>query len=327
MRRRDFIALIGGTVAGWPLSVVAEDADKFMHIGYLGPSLKAPSTAAQYQGFLNRLKQAGFAERQNFAVDYRRVDDPRGPFAVMAEPMRPPPKLIIAHGPEAGLQAVVGASQFIPIVIIAVNYDPIERGYVKSLAQPGGNITGVFYRQLELAVKEVELLAEAFPDRNRLGVLWDAVSADEFQAAVWTARSHSLELQSLELENPPYDFPAAFRDLADRGAQMVLILSSPYFTEHRPQLASLAVEHRLPSMYIFRPYVDVGGLMSYGVDQSAMMERTAALVAKILSGAKPADLPLEQAAKFELVVNLKTANAIGVTLPTAILLRADQVIE
>src|SRR5262249_15528209 len=103
MRRRDFIALIGGTVAGWPLSVVAEDADKFR-----------PSTAGQYQGFLNHLKQAGFAEGQNLAVDYRRVDDPSGPFAVMAEPMRPPPKLIIAHGPEAGLQAVVGASQFIP---------------------------------------------------------------------------------------------------------------------------------------------------------------------------------------------------------------------
>jgi putative ABC transport system substrate-binding protein len=327
MRRREFIALSGGAVAGWPLSALAEETDRFMHIGYLGPSLKAPSTAAQYQGFLNHLKQAGFIEGQNLTVDYRRVDDPRGPFVVMAEPMRPPPKLIIAHGPETALQAVVGASQFIPIVIIAINYDPIERGYVKSLAQPGGNITGVFYRQLELAVKEVELLAEAFPDRNRLGVLWDAVSADEFQAAMRTARSHSLELQSLKLENPPYDFPAAFRDLTDRGAQMVLILSSPYFTEHRPQLAELAIQHRLPSMYIFRPYVDAGGLMSYGVNQSAMMESTAALVAKILKGAKPADLPIEQAAKFELVVNLKTAKAIGVTLPTAILLRADQVIE
>jgi putative ABC transport system substrate-binding protein len=327
MRRRDFIALIGGTLADWPRSALAEDADKVIHIGYLGPSLKAPSTAAQYQVFLNHLKQSGFTEGQNLAVDYRRVDDPRGPFAVMAEPMRPPPKLIIAHGPEAALQAVVGASQFIPIVIIAINFDPIERGYVKSLAQPGGNITGVYYRQLELTVKEVELLAEAFPDRKRLGILWDAISTDEFQAATRTARSHSLELQPLKLENPPYDFPAAFRDLADKGAQMVLILSSPYFTEHRPEIAALAIEHRLPTMYIFRPYVDAGGLMSYGVDQSAVMESTAALVAKILKGAKPADLPLEQAVKFELVVNLKTAKAIGVTLPTAILLRADQVIE
>jgi putative tryptophan/tyrosine transport system substrate-binding protein len=327
MRRREFITLIGGTVAGWPFSVLAEDTDKFIHIGYLGPSLNVPSTAALYQGFLNHLRQAGFAEGQNLTVDYRRVDDPRGPFAVMAEPIRPPPKLIIAQGPEAALQAVVGASQFIPIVIIAINYDPIERGYVKSLAQPGGNITGVFYRSLELAAKEVELLAEAFPDRNRLGVLWDAVSADEFQAAVQTARSHSLELRSLKLENPPYDFPTAFRDLADGGAQMVVILSSPYFVEHRPQVAALAIQYRLPSMYRFRSYVDAGGLMSYGVDQSAMMERTAALVAKILRGAKPADLPIEQAAKFELVVNLKTAKAISVTLPTAILLRADQVIE
>jgi putative ABC transport system substrate-binding protein len=128
MRRREFITLIGGTVAGWPFSVLAEDTDKFIHIGYLGPSLNTPSTAALYQGFLNHLRQAGFAEGQNLTVDYRRVDDQRGPFAVMAEPIRPPPKLIIAQGPEAALQAVVGASQFIPIVIIAINYDPIERG-------------------------------------------------------------------------------------------------------------------------------------------------------------------------------------------------------
>jgi len=276
---------------------------------------------------LSRLADAGFEEGKNLFVDYRRVDDPRGPFAVMAEPMRPPPKLIIAHGPEVALQAVVGASQFVPIVITAINYDPIERGYVKSLAQPGGNITGVFYRQLELAVKEVELLAEAFPDRKRLGILWDPVSTDEYKAAVEKAKTHSLQVQSLMLENPPYDFAAAFRELADGGAQIVLVLSSPYFTEYRPQISALAIQYRLPTMYILRAYVDAGGLMSYGVDQSAMMDRTAALVVKILKGARPADLPLEQAAKFELVVNLKTAKAIGVTLPTGILLRADHVIE
>jgi putative ABC transport system substrate-binding protein len=327
MRRRDFIVLIGGAAVDWPLNVLAEGTDNSTHIACLGPSLDAPSTAALYKRFVSHLREAGFDEGKNLVIDYRRVDDPRGPFAVMAEPMRPPPKLIIAYGPEVALQAVVGAGQFIPIVIIAINFDPIERGYVKSLAQPGGNITGVFYRQLELTVKEVELLAEAFPDRKRLGIFWDALSADEFKVAVETARSHSLQIQLLKLDNPPYDFAGAFRDLTDGGAEMVLVLSSPYFSEHRPQIAALAIQHRLPTMYIFRDYVDAGGLMSYGVDRSAMMDRTAALVVKILKGAKPADLPLEQAAKFELVVNLKTAKAIGVTLPTAILLRADQVIE
>jgi putative tryptophan/tyrosine transport system substrate-binding protein len=328
MRRRKFIAgLLASSTAAWPLNVLAQGTDNPIQIVWLGPSPTVQSTAAIYKRFLSRLAEAGFEEGKNVFIDYRRVDDPRGPFAVMAEPMRRPPRLIIAHGPEVALQAVVGASPFIPIVITAINYDPIERGYVKSLAQPGGNITGVFYRQLELVVKEVELLAEAFPDRKRLGILWDPISADEFKAAVDKAKTHSLQVQSLRLENPPYDFAAAFRELADGGAQMVLVLSSPYFTEYRPQISALAIQHRLPTMYIFRAYVDAGGLMSYGVDQLAMMDRTAALAVKILKGAKPADLPVEQAAKFELVVNLKTAKAIGVTLPTAILLRADQVIE
>ena len=227
MRRRELIMSIGGAAVGWPLNVLAEGADNSIHLVWLGTSLNAPSSAALYKRFLSRLAEAGFEEGKNLFNDYQRVDDPRGPFAVMAEPIRPPPKLIIAHGPEVALQAVVGASQFIPIVITAINYDPIERGYVKSLAQPGGNITGVFYRQLELAVKEVELLAEAFPDRHRLGILWDPVSTDEFKAAVEKAKTHSLQVQSLKLENPPYDFATAFRQLADGGAQMVLVYRAP----------------------------------------------------------------------------------------------------
>src|SRR5262249_7072613 len=165
-----------------------------------------------------------------------------------AELMRSSPDLIIAYGPEVALQAVIGTSRFVPIVVIAINYDPIERGYVKSLARPGGNITGVFYRQLELAAKEVELLREAFPERTRLAILWDALSSDEFKAAEQAAKLHSLEIQSLKLENPPYDFAAAFRNLMAGGAQMLLVLSSPYFTEYRPQLARLEIEHRLPAM-------------------------------------------------------------------------------
>jgi ABC-type uncharacterized transport system substrate-binding protein len=178
-----------------------------------------------------------------------------------------------------------------------------------------------------LAAKKVELLTQAFPERTRLAILWDVLTADEFSAAERAAQSLHLELRPLKLENPPYDFAAAFRTVAQGSAQMLLVLSSPFFAEYRRQITELAIQHRLPAMFLFKSYVQVGGLMSYGVDQAAMYRRTAAYVAKILKGAKPADLPVEQATKFEMVVNLKTAKALGVELPTSILLRADEVIE
>src|SRR6516164_5448234 len=192
------------------------------------------------------------------------------------------PNLVAQHQAFlAELQAVVGASRIIPIVILAVNYDPIERGYVSSLAHPGGNITGVFYRQPELAAKQLELLTQAFPNATRLGVVWDVLSADQFAAAEPVARARQLALQPLKLEKPPYDFAAAFRILAEGGSQMVLVLSSPFFSEHRPQIAEAARAHRLPTMFIFRSYVDAGGLLSYGVDQVPMYRRIAAYIAKI----------------------------------------------
>jgi putative ABC transport system substrate-binding protein len=157
--------------------------------------------------------------------------------------------------------------------------------------------------------------------------MWDALSADQFAAAETAARGRQLALQPLKLEKPPYDFAAAFRTLAQGGAQMVLVLSSPFFTEHRSEIGEAARTYRLPTMFIFRSYVDAGGLMSYGVDQIPMYRRIATYIAKIFNGAKAADLPVEQASNFELVVSLKTARAIGVELPTAILLRADEVIE
>jgi putative tryptophan/tyrosine transport system substrate-binding protein len=206
------------------------------------------------------LKALGFEKGKNITINYQLVADPRGTFVAAAELLRSPVDLIWVNGPEVGLQAVVGASGFIPIVILAVNYDPIERGYVSSLAHPGGNITGVFYRQPELAVKQLELLTQAFPNATQLGVLWDALSADQFAAAEPVARARQLALQSLKLEKPPYDFAAAFWTLAVGGAQMVLVLSSPFFSEHRPQIAEASLAHRLPTMFIFRSYVDAGGL-------------------------------------------------------------------
>ena len=327
MNRRAFITLLGGAAIAWPIAARAQQTGKVWRIGILGASLNVPNMAAQHQAFLAELKASGFEEGKNLSIRYGRVDDPRGPFIATAELLRSPVDLIWANGPEVALQAVIGASGFVPIVILAVNYDPIERGYISSLAHPGGNITGIFYRQPELAAKQVELLTQTFPHANRLGVLWDALSADQFAAAEASARSRQLTLRPVKLEKPPYDFAAAFQSLAQGGAQMVLVLSSPYFSEYRPEIGAAARANRLPTMFIFRSYVEAGGLMSYGVDQIPMYRRIGGYIAKIFNGAKAADLPVEQASNFELVVSLKTARAIGVELPTSILLRADEVIE
>jgi len=326
MKRRQFITLIGGATA-WPLAAHAQQTGKPVRVGFFGPSRNSPSPLAHYQAFLAELGELGFSEGQSLIIEYKNVDDSRGAFVAAAELMRAQPDLIVAAGPEVALQAVVGASRAIPIVMIAVNFDPIERGYVGSLSRPGGNITGVVYRQLELAAKQLEILTEAFPDRTRLAVLFDAQSADQLRAAEQAAKSLQVKLQPIKLENPPYDFDAAFRDATAVGAQMVLVLSSPFFIPHGPRIAELAIARRLPTMFIAKIYVEVGGLMSYGVVFDPMYRRAAAFVARILKGAKPADLPIEQATKFEMVVNLKTAKAMGLELPTSILLRANQVIE
>jgi putative ABC transport system substrate-binding protein len=327
MKRRDFVTLLGGTAVAWPLAARAQQAGKAARIGFLGVSLNAPGTAALYQNFLEELRENGFRDSQNLIVEYRRSDDPRGIFVAAAELMRSPIDLIVAQGPEVSLQAVVGASRCVPIVLQAINYDPIGRGYIESIARPGGNITGLFYRQAELAAKKVELLTQAFPERTRLAILWDALVAEEFATAEHAANSLRLQVRSVKLENPPYDFPAAFRTLARDGAQMLLVLSSPLFAESRARLAELAIEHRLPTMFIFKTYVEAGGLMTYSVDQAAMYRRTGAYVAKILKGAKPADLPVEQPTKFQFVINLRTAKALGLTIPDKIMAIADEVIE
>ena len=193
---------------------------------------------------------------------------------------------------------------------------PIERGYVSSLARPGGNITGVFYRQPELPAKQLELLTQTFPEKSRLAVLYDTNSADQLSAAEEAARSMPLELRPLKLEKPPYDFR---RGIPDNGAghrsNGARPVRSPSFVERRPEVAALAIEHRLPTMFVFKSYVESGGLMSYGVEQLAMYRRIGLYVAKILNGTKPADLPVEQPTRFELVVNLKTAKALGLELP------------
>jgi putative ABC transport system substrate-binding protein len=328
IRRRAFITLLGGAAAAWPLAARAQLADGIARIGFFGADRSGPSPAASYQAFLDELQIHGFYNGKNLIVDFRRLEqDLRALSADVVELVRLNANVLVTQGTEPALQAALDAARTLPIVMIATNFDPFARGYVKSLARPGGNVTGLFLRQTELAEKQTELLLEAVPGRARLSILWDSISVATFAAAERRAKTFGLQVHSLKLDNPPYDFEAAFRTLAEASPQMLLVLSSPYFTPARSQIAQLAISHRLPTMFIFKTYVEAGGLLSYGADYIAIHRQAATHVVKILKGAKPGDIPIEQPNRFEFAVNLKTAKAIGIELPTSILLRADEVIE
>jgi putative ABC transport system substrate-binding protein len=326
--RREFLSALGTATVAWPLAARAQQlAGRTARIGMTQASVDDPVVARGYPVFLDELKKSGFSAGQNLTIEAVRLDqDAQKLFAAMADLVRSNVELLVI-GSEIALQAAMAASRTIPIVLWANNYDPIARGYVKSLARPGGNVTGIVSQQTELAEKQVELLTEALPGRTRLAMLWDSISADQFVTAERQAKSLGLDVQSLKLENPPYDFDAAFRSLAEGSPQMLLVLSSTRFALSRSHIAELAIQRRLPTMFIFKSYAEAGGLISYGVDPAAIYRQLGFYVTKILNGAKPADLPVEQPTKFELVVNLKTAKAIGVELSTAIQLRADEVIE
>jgi putative ABC transport system substrate-binding protein len=327
MKRREFITLLGGATA-WPLAARAQRPGEIARVGWLASSLDNPVQAVGHPALLSGLRKLGFIEGQNLILEHRRTDEGLvKAFAGANELAAAKADVLVADASEIALQAATAVRPPVPVVMLANNYDPLERGYIKSLRQPGGNITGLFYRQQELAAKQLELLAEAFPESKRVAVLWDAGSEASFRSAERAAKSMQFLLHPLRLENPPYDFDAAFRTMAEGQAQTVLVLSSFFFTTHRVRIAELAIQHRLPTMFIFKTYVEAGGLMSYGVDLVAMYQRAASYVAKILRGAQPADLPVEQANNFGFVLNLRTAKALGITLPTSILLRADEVIE
>jgi putative ABC transport system substrate-binding protein len=234
---------------------------------------------------------------------------------------------IYAGGPELAVKLAVTATKTIPIVMQANDYDPVARGYVASLARPGGNVTGVFLQQIELTPKRLEFLAEAVPHMARVVVLWDRFSADQFEAAREAARSLKIPLDGIECTDPPYDYERALAGVEGGRRDALLQMASPVFFVDRQRLVAVALDHRLPSMFAFRQWVDEGGLMSYGASLTDMGRLAADYVDRIAKGAKPADLPVQQPTKFELIVNLKTAQALGLTIPPTILARADEVIE
>jgi len=270
-----------------------------------------------------------YGEAQHLAIESRHAEGkPERLPELAAELVRLNVDVLVASGPEAVLRAARDATRTIPIVMIAVDYDPIALGYIAGLPRPGGNITGVFLRQIEVTGKCLELLKDALPQLTRVAVLWDGHAADQFRAAAEAARGLGVHVHSLALSNPPaYDFEGTFAAAAREGADALLVLRSPLFFDARARLTALAAQHRLPAMYGWRAYVEAGGLMAYEANLVDVNRRATTYVDKILQGAKPVDLPVEQPTKFELVLNLKTAHALGFTFPPTLLMLADEVMR
>jgi putative ABC transport system substrate-binding protein len=211
--------------------------------------------------------------------------------------------------------------------MVAINYDPIALGYVDSLARPRANVTGLFFQHLELAAKRFGLFREMLPSVGRMAVLSDSLTADQLSVVEAANRAVGLKVQPLQLQDPPYNFENAFRAAIDSQAEAIFVLESASIFRGRTEIAQLAIRNRLPASFAFREYVEVGGLVSYGVNFSTMYRRAAEYADRILRGTKPVDLPVEQSTKFELVINLKTAKALGVEIPDKLLAVADEVIE
>jgi putative ABC transport system substrate-binding protein len=324
--RRDVIALIAGATAAWPLAARAQQPAKLPTIGLMGSG----TAAAQSQwtaAFLQRLHELGWSEGRNVAIEYRWAEGRSERFAeIAAEFVRLKVDVILTHNTPPPL-AAKQATSVIPIVFATAG-DPVGSGIVASLARPGGNVTGLSSQSPDVAGKKLGLLRELIPGLHRLAILTDVdnpyAEADirEVRAA---ARTLGIEVEAFEIRRAG-DIDPAFERFKGR-VQALYVLAVPLLFANRVRINSLALAARLPTMHGVREYVEAGGLMFYGPNWTSMWRRAADFVDKILRGAKPADLPVEQPTEFELVFNLTIAKALGLTIPPSILARADEVIE
>jgi putative ABC transport system substrate-binding protein len=303
---------------------------KVLRVGAVVPERSSPIYTMVTAPFLKRMGELGYVESRSFVFETETA-----PGSTEAEYLRAYRELVgrkvdifLAVGLEIALKSALAVVGTRPIVIVAVNWDPLAKGYVASLRRPGGNVTGVVFREVELTSKRFQLLREAVPDIKAATVFWDRLSADQWKEAQAAAIKAGLRIHGVEFDKPPYDFDRAFASVPPEFRGAVIPLGSPSFAlPERRSLPDFALRHRVPAMYFMSAYVDVGGLASYGPNYPEMFARAADYVDRIVKGAKPEGLSIEQPTRFELVINLKTAKALGRTIPASMLLRADRVIE
>jgi putative tryptophan/tyrosine transport system substrate-binding protein len=325
MRRREFIQLVSGAATTWPLSARAQQASRLPTIGLLAAS--TPDMEGQWiVVFAQRLRELGWIEGRTVAIEYRWGEGRTERFAEFAaEFVRLKVDVIVTHG--VGVPAAKQATATIPIVF-ALAGDPVGRGFVSSLARPGGNITGLSMQAIDTAGKRLELLREIMPGFKRLAVLANLGfpgSTPEIDQVRSAAQTLGMEVGIFDVRQPK-DIVPAFSTLTG-NADALYVVSDPVMDIIMTRINILAAGARLPTMHLFREHVAAGGLMSYGPNIPDLWRRTAEFVDKILRGTKPADIPVEQPTKFDLIVNLTTAHAFGIAIPSSLLAHADEVIE
>jgi putative ABC transport system substrate-binding protein len=323
MDRRAFITVVAGSIHAAPLVASAQEA-KAYRIGYLSGA--NPRSAPFFRAFEQRLRELGYIEGQTLAFEYRNAEGNPNRFPALAEELARLNVNVIVTPTDAGTRAAKAASRTIPIVIVGVNYDPVALGFAASLARPGANVTGLYFLHSDVMAKRFELFKETLPTVKHVAVLSDVFTADQLKTLETVNRSIRIRLEPLELRNPS-NLDSVFRVITRSGAKALFVLESAPIYRARTEIAQLALKHRLPTSFAFCEYVDAGGLLAYGVNFATMFRRAAEYIDKIFKGASPSDLPIEQPTKFELVVNLKTAIALGLTIPQSLLVRADEIIQ
>ena len=327
MRRRQFITLLGGAAA-WPLAARAQQPGKMPQIGYLGVS--SPSMEPHYvEAFRQKLRELGHVEGKNIAIEYRWAEgeDDRLP-NLATELVRLNPDVIVTTG-TPGAVAAIQATKTIPIVMATVA-DPVGSGLVASLARPGGNVTGFIILGPELEGKRLELLKQAVPGLSRLAVLWNPNNpgiVPYFETVRNAGRALRISLDPVVEVRRSDELDNAFNAIAGARPHALVVIADRFLLAHRKQIIEFAAVNRLPTMYPYREYVDAGGLISYAPSNIELFRGAATYVDKILKGAKPGDLPIQEPTKFELVINLKTAKALGLDVPLHLQQLANEMIE
>jgi putative ABC transport system substrate-binding protein len=322
--RREFIAVLGGTVFVWPLAVRAQQAEKIAKIGVLYPG-DSPPASPRMESFRKGLRQLGYVEGQNVAIELRYAERGLQQLPELAaELVRLKVDVITTFG-DLATKIAQQATSTVPIV--AISDDLLGSGLIGSLSRPGGNTTGFTILAPELSAKRLELLQRIVPGMSRVACLWDPTTGpSQVSMTENAARALKLKLQVVEVRQRE-DVAGAFRAARDGQAEAANVFASPFLASLYQEIIGRAAEYRLPAIYQWKEHTEAGGLMSYGPSLPAMWEQAATIAVKILKGAKPSDMPVEQPTKFELTINLKTAKALGLAVPSTLLATADNVVD